>query len=57
MVKKKVLSARGEEKGEWWALKGEENIVLYTLTLPMSSNKSNVQVRTVDKYLLDNAKQ
>ena len=48
MVKKKALSARGEEKGEQWALKGEEKIELYTLTLPMSSNKSNVQVRTID---------
>lgn len=57
MVKKKVLSERGEEKGEWWALKGEEKTVLYTLTLPMSSNKSNMQVRTIDKYLLDNVKQ
>lgn len=57
MVKKKALSARGEEKGEQWALKGEEKIELYTLTLPMSSNKSNVQVRTIDKHLLDNVKQ
>lgn len=58
MVKKKVLSERGgEEKGERWALKGEGKTVLYILTLPMSSNKSNVQVRTIDKYLLDNVKQ
>lgn len=58
MVKKKVLSEGGRRKrGTVGTKRRGKDSVLYILTLPMSSNKSNVQVRTIDIYLLDNVKQ